>query len=568
MKRIAALLSLALGCCAIAWSVYQTDAPAAAARPLAQFVPAGSMLYVESKDCASLLREWNSSAAKEHWVASDSYAVFSQSRLFLRLEGAGEEFSKAAGLPPDMKFLTQAAGDRSALALYDIGKLQFLYITHLPQAQAMQSTLWQSRAKFEPRTVGGATFYVRQEPKSQRVVAFAVMGDYLLLATREDLLAGALQLMSGSKGLTIESEAYYAKAAAQTQEVGDLRMVLNLEKIVPDGYFRTYWVQQNITDLSHYSAAVSDLYLSADNYREERTLIRKAELEQPVAPESLAAAAEVVRLVPEDAGTYQALANPSPKSCFELLRVKLLAPHASVFSPSDNAPQVRLTSGETGSGSDLETRIDEVTTVRSSKLEKSALEKLLERTEFRASLQMQSTERDQAGVFIRTHTGVVLVAAGDWGAAAVKPAITGYLHPGTTASELGLAWRQQSGYEELDGLWPLLIAARGNTLMLSDDEATMQAMLANFERKPSFAPGDYFAGFNHHRERPNFLRLVDVVDRPSTMASAQSDAREPQFFSGTVGSLSQTLSGVASESVVTRGDKDKLHQTVIYEWSH
>jgi len=56
-----------------------------------------------------------------------------------------------------MNFLTQVAGAQSALALYDIGKLEFLYITKLSSASSMQSTLWQTRAKFETRSVAGVT---------------------------------------------------------------------------------------------------------------------------------------------------------------------------------------------------------------------------------------------------------------------------------------------------------------------------------------------------------------------------------------------------------------------------
>ena len=51
--------------------------------------------------------------------------------------------------------------------------------------------------------------------------------------------------------------------------VGDLRMVLNLDKIVPSPYFRSYWVQQNVTDMRAYTAAVSDLFRSKQEYREE-----------------------------------------------------------------------------------------------------------------------------------------------------------------------------------------------------------------------------------------------------------------------------------------------------------
>ncbi|HYW37977.1 MAG TPA: hypothetical protein VE957_07685 [Terriglobales bacterium] len=45
-----------------------------------------------------------------------------------------------------MNFLWQVAGTRSALALYDIGKLEFLYVTYLPSAKSVQTTLWQTRA--------------------------------------------------------------------------------------------------------------------------------------------------------------------------------------------------------------------------------------------------------------------------------------------------------------------------------------------------------------------------------------------------------------------------------------
>src|SRR5260370_4934604 len=262
MKRIAILFCVALVCAGIGRAAYRAAAPDP--QLLTKYVPAGPLLYLEAKDFSSLLSDWNSSPQKRQWTQSDSYEVFSRSRLFLRLKGAGDQFAAAAGLPPDMKFLSQVSGEHSLLAIYDIGNLQFLYITYLPSAKSMETTLWQTRAKFEPRSAGGANFYVRRDPESQKEVAFAVSGDYLLLATREDLLAGALQLMSGSKNRTVESEQWWSQSVAAAGAPGDLRMVLNLEKIVPSPYFRTYWVQQNITDLTQYSAAVSDFVRSAN----------------------------------------------------------------------------------------------------------------------------------------------------------------------------------------------------------------------------------------------------------------------------------------------------------------
>ena len=274
-KRILIVICIALGCAGIGWAGFRAVAPPDAA--LSKFIPAGPLLYLEAKDFSSLLSEWNSSPQRRQWLKSDSYEVFSRSRLFLRLKGAGEQFASAAGLPADLDFFPQVAGQRSALALYDIGKLQFLYITYLPSARSMQTPLYQTRSKFEPRNAGGVNFYVRRDPDSEREVAFAVAGDYLLLATREDLLAGALQLMAGKQDRTVESDSWWNQSTSAAAQVGDLRMVLDLQNLVPNGYFRTYWVQQNITDLSQYSATVSDLFRSGKDYREERVLIRKKE---------------------------------------------------------------------------------------------------------------------------------------------------------------------------------------------------------------------------------------------------------------------------------------------------
>jgi len=567
MKRIITIVCLALAFAGIGWSAYRAVAPPAA--PMSKFVPAGPLLYLEASDFSSLLSAWNSSPQKKQWLSSSSYDVFSRSRLFLRLNGASDQFAAAAGLPPDMNFLAQVAGERSALAIYDIGNMQLLYITYLPSAKAMETTLWQTRAKFEPRTAGGVNFYLRRDPESKREVAFAVAGDYLLLATREDLMAGALQLISGKQDRTVESEQWFAQSTAAAPQPGDLRLVLDLEKLVPNGYFRTYWVQQNITDLKQYSAAVSDLFRSDKQYREERVLLRKKDPDQPASPASLSAAADLVRLVPDDAGVYQATANPSSDASFALIETKLLAPHLGPAPASQIAPQVQLTSGEQGGGSDLETRIDQSPTAQPQAQQPiSALQDLLNKTPLLASLQLQSTARDQAGVFIRIHSAVVLASASDWNESTVQSALTDFIRPGLTAAQLGVAWQPKSGYSQLDGLWPLAASVHGKYLLISDDPVLLEAMLANFTHKSDRAPADFLAGFNHQRERSNFVRFTGLIDSPNAIsANQQNPNSEPQFFSGNMACLSSTLADVSSEQIVVRSVGAKVRQSVTYVWS-
>ncbi len=568
MKRAAILLLVSIASIGASWAAFQALAPEAP--PLSRYVPAGSLLYLQAKDFSALLGDWNASPQKASWVKSKNYEVYSRSRLFLRLQGASQQFAAAAGLPADMNFLTQVAGTQSAFALYDIGKLEFLYITKLPSASSMQSTLWQTRAKFETRSAVGLTFYVRRDPESEREVAFAVNGEFLILATSVDLLAGALQLMSGSKDRTIEAEQWWSQSVAAGGPAGDLRMLLNLEKIVPSPYFRSYWIQRNITDMKQYNAAVSDLFRSGGEYREERVLLKKsATAADATTSDGATAVADLLRIVPADTGTYEVRAIPSAADCLDVLETKILAPHRGPAVAQQTAPDVQLSPGETGSSSDLETRIDQAPLKTSASSDASTpLKDLFQKAQVRAILQVQNTERDKDGVFVRIHSGVAFLAATDWPETSVRSAFVDFLRPSLTASNLGLQWQSKSGYQELDGLWNFAVAVRGKYLLLSDDSSLLKSMFANMNQKTAQKPAVLVAGFHHARERENFARLTRLLDRPGAIPGVAPESEPyPQFFSDNLASFSATLAGVSSQTIVVRDASDKVFQTVTYEWS-
>ncbi|HEV2234070.1 MAG TPA: hypothetical protein VGV68_11765 [Terriglobia bacterium] len=383
MKRLVIFLLLGAACFGIA--AYQSVSPPPP--ELSGFLPPDAALVLQARDFASLLDAWNKSSEKQQWLKSANFEVFSRSSLFLRLQDAANEFQAAAGLPPDMDFLAQVAGSETVFALHDIGKLQFVAIMRLPSAKSIHTALWQSRSKFETRSAGGITFYFRRDPKSGREVAFASSGDLLLLATREDLMAGALQLMAGSNvggqasaqngakksgagetgakdgspnDRSIRDEAWWSRSVTAAGPPGNLRMVLNLEKLAGSPYLRSYWVQQNITDMKQYSAALSGLFISHEAFREERVLLKKESGKGSAASGAGAQAVAVAgRLVPNDAVFFEAKADPFLDFCFGLLQTKILAPRLGPAPPSTFALQVSLTGGETGAAPDLETRIDQ-----------------------------------------------------------------------------------------------------------------------------------------------------------------------------------------------------------------
>jgi hypothetical protein len=525
-------------------------------------MPEGALLYVEASDFFSLLKDWNAAPERAAWIKSDDYRVFSNSRLFLRLSQASDQFAVAAGLPPDMKFLVDAAGTESAVAVYDIGNLEFLYITRLSSGDFLQSTLWQSRNKFQPRTAGGKPFFARKDEQSGRVVAFAVADNYLILGTREDLVAGSLELMSGSKGRTVSQEGWYTRALSATQtRAGDLRMVLNMEKIAVTPHFRTYWIQHNITEMQSYGSAICDLYREGATYREERVILPKKQADEAALAQSAQAVTALLGAVPKDYGFYQA-GPTDAKSSLAVLEQKILTPRFGAAPTEQLAPQVQLTGGQTGAGTDLETRIDVEPASHTGLNPAEGLRLQLEKADPQAMMVVQASSKNADGVLLRIPAVVAVAAASDWDVPSVQKAMQDMLAPGLTASQLGLQWREvkEGGYFELDGLSPVQMAVRGKVLFVANDAALLGTVLQT-KNQPLSQPASYSAGFSHTRERQNFYKFSSLVDQRSITKDA-----EPQFFSQNMASFSRSFAKLDSEEIITRQTKDRIQQTVTYRW--
>ncbi len=164
MRRLLLLCPIAALAVMMFWAFAQP-----APQPMSSMFPAGALLYLEAKDFGALLADWNGSAEKRDWLASANYDGFSRSELFLKLGDAQTQFATAAGVPPDYALLTSVAGSNSAIAMYDIGKLEFLYVTHVPSARAMTTSLWKARGTYQTRHSGNADYFVKEDkPSSSR----------------------------------------------------------------------------------------------------------------------------------------------------------------------------------------------------------------------------------------------------------------------------------------------------------------------------------------------------------------------------------------------------------------
>ena len=570
MKRILLIVAL-LTAAAFAWQTAALTAKAANPGPqdLTTLLPQGALLFIESPDFAALLKRWNTSAEQQAWLASSSYSVFSNSRLFGRLSDAQTEFASTAGLPAGA-LLPQVAGRQSVFAWYDIGNLEFLYITRLTPAQQARITLVQQRSKWKQRQAAGIPFYIRTTTApnafAARTVAFATAGDLVLLSTREDLLVGALtQLAHPTPADALRAEPWFADASAVLGQQGSttpaLHMVLNLDRLVRSPYFRSYWVQQNITEMKQYRVAVSDLYIHNDVFEDQRALILKSPPEAVPTPTHLAALAALA----PPGGVYRATATPDAGQAVTALEEKLLGRETLAHTTEEAAPDPSLSGPQAGSASDLDTRIDSPPPV-SATFSNQALTEAVQAAGLESILTWSAAAlpQEKTSLWVPIHSAVVLRAQHPWNPETIAAALQQSLRGTLTAGNLGLTFTSGPDHTfALNGPKPLFFTTRGNDLLLADDPSILGQLLTPHPALSEPPSATVITGFDHTAQRPPFLRLAALIDGTNV-----TKPDPPAFFSGNLGSLSEAFQTLQSERFTQFPEGSIVRQTVTYTFAH
>ena len=505
------------------------------ARRTDTLMPPGAIFYLEAKDFHQLLTQWNGSEERRRWLKSDDASVLTQSRLLGRLMQAQEQFAKVASLPLEMNLVNELAGGESAFAFYEFSTVHFVYLTHMDSARLNQSGLWKSRSSYQTREAGGIPFYIKTENDGREnyTVAFAAHDGWLVLATEPNLMAHTLALLAGQQQAgSISGESWYEDTLKQIPQQGDLRLVYNLTALRKSPQFRTYWIQQNITDLGEFSAGSADLFEQANGFEERRVLLRSAARESQADNGALT---QVLAHIPQGASLYRAWANPSRELVKSVLQQVVLSETLNAADQNLNAPQVSSDAPTVGSESDLETRIDEPAFQRAGDNNIEALTDAVMAMEPKAILHSQLTQVTGDRVFVYPQSEVSLVCAK------------------ADRAAIDTALQSSIGVVKTGSLDPLRISEDSGVLTLSR-LGTRTAV------KATVVSGEvYAAAYEHAAEWPRYKQLFGVVDHKT------GDA--PAFFSGNLRSLGDSLYRLRRASMTTQEQGAVTRDTVDYEFA-
>src|SRR5215216_5705727 len=147
---------------------------------LANDLPRGAFVYAQFSNLPALIEEWDRSELKERYLKSTNYRQLQNRHLVLKLMSRWQEFNDALGFQIDVPTITGAAETGAALAVYDIGQLDLVFIAPLSEEKIALTQFFTNKDQFEEAEAPGGEVYYRQaveadHGRQKQVLAFATI---------------------------------------------------------------------------------------------------------------------------------------------------------------------------------------------------------------------------------------------------------------------------------------------------------------------------------------------------------------------------------------------------------
>ena len=95
--------------------------------------PEGALVYAQFEDLPALYKIWDESEFKQKYLESTNFNQFENKHLAMKLVSRLEEFQAASKFPLDISALLSSSETRAAIAVYDIGRLEFVFVAPLSE---------------------------------------------------------------------------------------------------------------------------------------------------------------------------------------------------------------------------------------------------------------------------------------------------------------------------------------------------------------------------------------------------------------------------------------------------
>jgi hypothetical protein len=358
MKKVIALIVVAFAALAHR-SDGQPAAPVAEQLRLAGVMPRGAMVYVQAGDLGALMKTWLASPVRTQFYASESFAAFQKSRVYLKFQDRKKDFESAIGVGLDENRLAELAGRGSAVSIYDIGKIELVFVSEVSRARAVASTLFKQAAQFQERSADGTSYYVRDVTtdggRLNQQFCFAYVESKLIVTTTEGLMIRAVANAKAPGPDSLLGDVVGLAEGAPEFAAHDITMWLDQARLNSNRYFDNYWIHKNADGaLEKIQSGLIDLRIAREGMTEQRWFRMGAGGQGPgVGAMNAEQLSALIKFAPLDAQLIEVRAG-SPKNISAAVEKALFGklPEQS-WSPPEIPDRTR-----NGSNDDADTRAE------------------------------------------------------------------------------------------------------------------------------------------------------------------------------------------------------------------
>lgn len=274
----------------------------------AKDLPRGALVYVQISDLPALIKRWKESPVSSKYLDSLNFRDLANRHLGLKLASRWQEFSDAAGFPFDLETVAGFADGRASIAIYDIGKLDLVFIAPVSDELFAVTKLAQNRSRFEEEDLGDdiTAFRVAVEAdrgRQKQEILFTHLRGRLIVATSEKLLAKTIANVIGrsSKDRLSDEPTFSRLSDRVTPHLATVWV--DQAGLNDDYYFKRYWLMKDTAKLKNVRAGIFDLSIDDGKVTESREFL----LDTPEQPQSVSIAdgRELLSHVPGDTALFQ-----------------------------------------------------------------------------------------------------------------------------------------------------------------------------------------------------------------------------------------------------------------------
>jgi hypothetical protein len=549
----------------------------------AEDFPRDALIYIQIRDLPLLINLWNESNLKENYLESDNFGEFENNHLALKLAERAQEISSSVRFFTDLDILATISENKAALAVYDVGKIEFVFIAPMSEKKILASSFYTNSSIFEEIKLDDGTVVhtleteVDRKRQTQKILFTNFRGRFIL-ATTEKYFLQTLENIKGKTPKNRLSETPNFKQLAHKTTPNLATVWLDQTKLNDDWYFKHYWLMSGGEELKNLRAGMFDFEIQTDKLVEKRVFLTNSEKSaRNIEPDI---ANHLNKLIPENVPFYQ-IQTAETANTAELISETLFDNRSSDEAEKTENPRKNYYFDDWGKSysynsldSDFDEQIDQADDKISNLLPKNQnilnenLAKVISEAQPIASAKMFSPQSLSAPLFFDNRRALIIslqnranLSSEMLEKSLVETAIN-YLTVGNLNADF--EWKDLQTTElkarqlKMPSLgWSVFYAFKNNELIFSNSEELLKEIVAANNNRAKFD-----GSFSEFSTINLIERQAAFDDIFGQIANAEDTKTSDDFFAGNIASLLDVISDVEKIEIKRNSEQNYLFEEI------